>query len=526
MRQGRSEVILVSHRDSRHDEGMTLVELVVAASILFIVLTGILSLLMQTIHMSAQARELNVANNAVNSYVEWVRSLDFEQVAPSTTPTGSIETTVSHNGAYTITITPSVAVSPIDPHGNLKELHMAVAVTRADGYARTFSLMALIRNREQYLVGGARNAATDPTITFTSATPTEGAVVYGTSTPIQVQAAASTGRILESGSYWVDNVRKLRSATTTASAEWSIGTQLWNPPIYYWDTTFQESGTQWFPDGLRTVVVYVRDNTGIEVYKSRQLLVDNYPPANPTAPTHAGAGSMGGTLSWPTVYDGTTLAPQYQIEMRVQGSTSTTGDPFETGSAWSPAQGYRGAEASWIVQAQPFNRYYARVRALSPRSVIALNADPTVEPPNTSAWVKMAAPFVSRPRLTGTYEVRVRGGAIDEIRPSLSVTPPNFALTSGTLVTAEWHMVESGVNNRGVPWTNDVVIGTTSGSSAWTFAPSTYTKITSKPSSIGFYVKVTCTPGGFLGGTEGTWTSNLGQCPTLTANGTLTEGTW
>lgn len=510
---------------SARDEGMTLIELVVAASVLFIVLTGILSLLMQTIYMSAQARELNVANNAVNSYVEWVRSLDFEEVAESTEPTGSIETTVSQNGAYTITIVPTVEPSDLDAEGNLKELHMQVTVTRADGYTRTSDIMVLIRNRNQYLVGTARSAATDPKVSFTSQTPTETAVVYGTSVPIQVTAQASDGRLLETGSFWVDNVRKLRSLTTTASAEWEIGSATWNPTIYYWNTTFVEDGLQWSPDGLRTVVVYVRDSEGIEVYSSRQLLVDNYPPATPAAPTHSGAGSIGGRLSWPGVYDGTTLAPEYQIQMRAQGSTSTSGNPFDTGSAWSAVPGYRGAQSSWVVAAQPFSRYYARVRALSPRSVIALAINPTLEPPNTSAWTNMAAPFVSRPRLTGSYQVTLKNGSLDKIKPTLAVTPPAFPLSSST-VSCEWHRVETGTNSQGAPWTNDVVMGTTTGSSAYSWTPADATKITSNATGIGFYVKVTCVPGGFMGGTTGTWPSNTATCPSVLSSGTLAEGTW
>lgn len=505
---------------------MTLVELVVAASILFIVLTGILSLLMQTIYMSAQAREMNVANNAVNSYVEWVRSLEFEEVAPSSEPTGSIETTVSQNGAYRITITPTVEPSDLDTEGNLKELHLFVAVTRSDGYARTYSVMVLIRNRDQYLVGTARSAATDPQITFTSQCATENAVVWGTNVPIQVSAKATTGRVIETASFWVDNVRKLRSLTTTASAEWEVGAETWNPTIYYWDTTFTEDGQQWSPDGLRTIVVYVRDSEGVEVYSSRQLLVDNNPPATPAAPTHSGAGSMGGTLSWPNVYDGTTLAPQYQVQMRVQGTTGTSGNPFDTGTAWSIAPGYRGAQSTWTVGAQPFARYYVRVRALSPRSVRSLDASPTVEPPNASAWTNISTPFVSRPKITGTYAVQIKNGAIDKIKPTLTVTPPDFALVSGAPVTCEWHRVETGTDVQGNPWRNDVVVATTSGSGAFSWAPSTYAGITSKPTGVGYYVKVTCTPGGFMGGTAGTWASNTAPCPSLLTGGTLAEGTW
>ncbi|MRR13713.1 hypothetical protein EG835_14980, partial [bacterium] len=97
-------------------------------------------------------------------------------------------------------------------------------------------------------------------------TSAEDSVVRGTSVPIAVTAEATTGRILEVGSYWVDNIRKMHSLGTTATAEWEIAASTWNPVTYYWDTTLVEDGVQTVPDGLRTVLVYVRDSEGIEVY--------------------------------------------------------------------------------------------------------------------------------------------------------------------------------------------------------------------------------------------------------------------
>lgn len=494
-----------------HDDGMTLIELVIAASILFIVLTGVLSLLTQTIRMSAQAKQINFSTNAINSYVEWVRSLPYDQV--STESTGSVTATTTVDGAYTITITPTVTVSGEDPQGNLKELVLAVTVTRPDGYLQTYSTSILIRNRDQYLVGTGRSAATDPKVWFVEGSAPEGSVQRGTSVPIKVHAEASNGRTLETGSYWVDNVRKLRSATTTASAEWEIGTSIWDPITYYWDTTVVEDGVITVQDGLRTVIVYVRDSEGVEVYTSRQLLIDNFAPPKTSPAVHNPAGSVGGTLSWPAVYDGTTLAYGYEAEVRVQGTTSTSGNPFETGTAWTASPGYSGRLPSFVVQANYFNRYFARVRSVSAHPTSPLKSD----------WQQMAAPFVSRPLITGTYTVTVKNGALDTIKPSLSCTSPQFALASSTPTTYEWHRVETGLDSKGQPWRNDVVIGTTS-TPSWT--PSTATSINSKPTGISFYVKATCTPTGFMGGSAVTVSSNLANCPSLTSGGTLGEGTW
>jgi type II secretory pathway pseudopilin PulG len=186
------------------DDGMTLLEVVVAAAILFIIMTAVLGLVGRTMQMGAQAKEINVSNNAVNSYVEWVRSLPFDQVVQSG---GSIETTVVVNDEYTITIVPTVEDGEND---SLRNLTLDVTVLRSDGFSETFQTSVVVRDRDQHLTDAARSPSTDPTIVYMSPSPPDGTVVWfeaggswwkdatNTKRPLQfqVKVKASTGRTL------------------------------------------------------------------------------------------------------------------------------------------------------------------------------------------------------------------------------------------------------------------------------------------------------------------------------------------
>jgi hypothetical protein len=205
-------------RTAADDAGMTIVELIFAASILFVILTGVLGLIGQTTLMTADAAQSNVMTSAVNAYVERVQGLDFEQVAiVGETPDGvllSVETT-SVNG-YTVEFRPYVANRyeiEGDPNSKIlfKDLHIDVTLIRADGDVETMSTMVVIRDRSEFLTRAERNPATDPTIGFLGGTPPDSTVVYdanwmdGTTQRalyLSVRVDAVTGRTIDS--VWID----------------------------------------------------------------------------------------------------------------------------------------------------------------------------------------------------------------------------------------------------------------------------------------------------------------------------------
>ncbi|MHB1016465.1 MAG: type IV pilus modification PilV family protein [Coriobacteriia bacterium] len=516
------------------DEGMSLVEVIAAAAILFIVLTGVLSVVTQSTLMNAQAKRMNVANNAVNSYVEWVRSLPFAAVElSSVNPTGSLEPTSFANSGYQISIIPSVTVSALDTYKDpdLKELTLRVRVTSAGGYDHSYTTTVLIRNRDQYLVGGRRSAATDAQISLdVSPTPAAGSVVWGNAVPIAVTVNASAERVIETAALWVDNLRPMRSWDTSIAA-WDIGLQSWTLNGFQWDTTYLSGTEPDVPDGLRTVVVRVRDSEDIEVYASRQFIVDNVLPPAPQPATHAGSGSMMGQLSWPMVYDGTTATSRYEVQMLEQGTSVATGEPFDSLDAvgkWRFVGTYEGSlpvfnvgvvtaaysAATSTTAVPPFSRIFARARSLGARHLY-----PGWDAAWASDWTNMAVPFVTRPLLSGSYEVTLKNGVFDSIKPTISVTPPTFPLAAGTHVTYEWHRVEYTASGS-----YDRLLGSTVDVPTW--MPTTFTNIVTASTQIGYYARVTCTPSGYMGGTPGTWTSNIALTPSLLIGQPLAVGTW
>jgi len=507
----------------RDDEGMTLIEIVVAAVILFIILTGVLSLLTQTTMMSAQAKGINVANNTVNSYVEWVRSLDFAEVDLSAESSAGVlaDYSVAAEG-YTVGIVPSVTMGE---NGALKNVHLQVTITRADGASEAFETTVIIRDQEQYITVAQRDPLTDPVVGFVSPTPPEGAVLWETSwldgaetSPIQIAATAtaSEGRTISTASIWVDDQWKLKDSFGNL-AEWIVGEETWTlSPYFAWDTLQIDEGVDadgnpysvaQVPDGLRTVFCYVRDSADIAVYASRQFVVDNEAPPAPVSVTHVAGTSMAGTLGWSQVYDGTTSAYGYRLQLARQGDTATIDAfPFDDGSGWLTEQ------TDFTVTSVPpgdvpLARYFARVRAFSPR-------------PLWSDYTDMTAPFVTRPMLGGTYTV-TRAQKSWTITPNLTTTLPTFPV-SGT-VSYKWYRVSG---------TTETLLATTTTPS---YAVPAILKSTHPANATTanypvyyFRLKVVLTPAGYAGGETLELTSNTVSTPYVADNGTFgfTEGTW
>ncbi|MBN2839602.1 MAG: prepilin-type N-terminal cleavage/methylation domain-containing protein, partial [Coriobacteriia bacterium] len=150
------------------DEGMTLVEVIVSFVILFIIMTAVLGLVGQTIGMGSQATAMNVGTNAVNTYVERVRALPFDDVF-------SIEATTVVAEDYTVTIEPSVVEGASE---SLADMYLTVTIRRGGEIFKTFETMVVIRDRDQHLTDALRSPTTDPRVFFQSPTPPDGAVLY------------------------------------------------------------------------------------------------------------------------------------------------------------------------------------------------------------------------------------------------------------------------------------------------------------------------------------------------------------
>jgi len=428
------------------DEGMTIIEVVIAASILFIVLTGVLGLVARSATMGQQATQINEVNNAVSSYVEWVRSLEFKYVEDVGETVegfeGSLDTTQVVAGPYTITIDPTV--EPGNPPNVLRELHLAVTVKSGTFFQRSFDTMVIIRDRDQHLTA-RRDPLTDPKIVFDdtgSDSPPEGAVVYergdgasvwldtsGVEHPIDIKIAANAteGRNLARVELMFMDFYPIKSDIYVGTAalwpdSWSDFTQ-----PFRWDIGAKagDNTTLEISEGACFVVARAVDDVGADGETSRQFYVDSFAPVGtPGVPVHNPGGSMGGVLSWAPLLDGAAPVYKYELEYRVQGLTNISTNYWIDWTIYDP---YKDESPSAAGPDLPFSRAIARVRGFTPRYEI----DPVGHAQFASEFVAMTKPFVTRPTVAGsTYTVATAGG---KVTTNLTCTQPQFPTVAGTV---------------------------------------------------------------------------------------------
>ena len=496
------------------DEGMTLVEILVASVIMFIILTAVLGLVAQTTAMGMQAKRKTMLTNAVSAYVERVQGLPFEQVGvDGVDASGTLEplyTYVDPNRAeFTITIVPDVEWVESEP---LKMLNMDVTLTDARGtVVETMQTSVAIRDRAQYLQQASRDPATDPMVRFASPTPPEGSVVWGElwsegTLRLGLEAEAQAERTLESIQVWCDD-QWLLEDSFEHRAQWGVHPQTtWSDNSFIWDTLQEEDVVQpdnstvptaIIPDGMRTLSVYALDSAGVSVFAIRHLLVDNYAPSNPGAPLAAVRSASLTDLSWPEAMDGTTPADHYRLApYRLRAAT----DPVSP--AWTPVSmtDPTSVGPAAAFSTAPFSRYWVSVRAESPRNLASPYAGPVI--------------FSSRPLVTGTYSVSQRvSGTTSYYKTTLdlAVTPPTFATHAAPDYTWNWvyaNGTKGKVTNTSPTYT---LVGAEHAAAAQPV--SVWVDVEYKPYDLASNVKVAIS-------------SNLTQPTPSSGSGTLGEGTW
>lgn len=480
------------------DDGMTLVEVVVSAAILFFIATGVLGLLGRSVAISIEAKSMNASTNAVNSYVEWVRSLTLDEIDG-----GSVDTTTIVTGEYTITVTPSVA--PGD-NAALRNLTLNVSVRRGTQPPTSYQTMVVIRDRDQHLTESQRSPETDPKITFISPTPPDKTVVWydggswwedstGSIQPLKVavKVTPSSGRTIQFVEILGHNAWPLEDSMGNF-AQWM--TPSWtNSPVFYWNLNQQTTlGEPLVLEGTREINGWVTDDAGAKGPDARRtFIVDNLKPQDaPTPLTHTFGATMAGKLAWSMVPDGSDpSAYGYELTVSKQGLVA---------DSWTAVTGYVGPLTSWDVLAEPMSRYRCSAAAFGPHTGHGPWTAPTF--------------FVTRPQLTGTYAVqKVSTGALSargwKVTPTLAVTPPSFPAEGTTQY--KWYV-------------NDVLTATTT-TNTWTGPAAVYSgsPSTSNFPVRSFYCVVTVTPAGDGGGTATSVTSSR---TATAATSTMTTGTY
>ncbi|MHB1452129.1 MAG: type IV pilus modification PilV family protein [Coriobacteriia bacterium] len=493
------------------DEGMTLVEVVVAFAILFIIMTALLGLVGQTISMGSQATAMNVGTNAVNAYVERVRSLPFDDVF-------SVEATTVVTDDYAVTIVPASVV--LGASDSLADMELEVTIRRGGEVVKAFSTTVVIRDRDQHLTDALRSPTTDPRVFFQAPTPPDGSVLYHD--------------MLSDTSYWIDpmtgqshplvqlglrtqlfedrtmDVVKIQTVTLLLLKDPLGGLSLWDEPDptwtvlplpFTWDlSAVDASGTPLVStDGEIAIEAYAKDSTGAESVRPRRYyIIDNSPPpaigvgspelaanADATRFWHEPAGSGGGTLKWLMTLDGITASDHYEVQFRRQGEADSPASP----STWPVIGATEVADPALTVpyeSAYRFSRLSASVRAESIRE--RWTGDEAITD-FSGPWQDLGGSFFTRPTLVGsTYYVDYQNANGWKITPTLTTNLPQFPVAPGTL-SYEWHQVAR--VKTGSTWgLVDTILKTTT--------VNTYTHSTALDVSTGsppsYYVNVTFKP--------------------------------
>lgn len=493
---GVREMVHIMRGAIDRDDGMSVLEIMIAAVILFIVLTGVLGLVGTTTMMGVDAKQRNVMVNALNAYVERVQSLPFDSVDVEANGGVLASEESTRVGEFTVTIRPAVADGTNDA---LKSLTVAITISAPGRNSVSMTTTVPIRDRSQFLTQANRTPETDPSIVFLDAyTPPEGAVVWGTSCvgatgvlKLAVEATASDGRAITNVALWIDD-SYLAKDTLLNQATWNPATQTFSESTFVWNTRqtediVQPDGVTYVPveiiaDGMRTVSAYVLDDQGVSVYAVRHLLVDNHAPGIPGVPVTTVASNASAELNWLKSSDGTTDADHYQVRMFKQ-PLDDTGPvlPFEhwpevtVGTPTGTSLAYTGGTS--------FSRYYPVVRALSPRNL-------------ASAYTTGSPIFVTRPLITGGYTI-AQSNKVYTVTSTLSCSAPTFPTTG---LTYQWYRFTEAAPTP-------VAVGTGATLSANAVALTVGNKNLPCP-AVSYYCVASYTPVGVHGGTPETKTSN------------------
>ena len=428
------------------DDGMSIVEVVIAAFILFFVLTAVIALVWTTTQMGVSAQERTVITNILSSHMEWVRSLDYDQVGiQGSEPSATIPSQVTRTmQGFTVVITTTVT----EGSPGVKEVQVD-AVASGPGFpSLTMSQHASIRDYDSALTATTQSAG--PRIRFGTSTPTQDTVVYsayyGNSSLLYIDAKVEvdsenpeaviselkftcSGNMLRDGNTIHANVALWQPMTPTVEQRFR-----WNTEQV--DNTGEPDA---IADGWRYVRIEATDSDGNPPASvERRFLVDNDAPDVPTSAFSQVMSATEARLGWVSAKDGTDDAWEYGVKIF---KINSTGDPVLQNSldAYGQPIDFKVNPSAFIhsstnppaAPATPFSRYTASVRAISPRLLASEYVD-IVPTGYVSGGTKA---YTTRPLLTGTSSTTYAGKTNKDTYSATtttngSVTPPTFGCSS------------------------------------------------------------------------------------------------
>jgi Tfp pilus assembly protein PilV len=501
--------------DIRSDEGMSIVEIVIAMFILFFVVTAVLGLTLTSTRMSVDAKQRTIMTNAVSSHLEWVRSLDFKTISiVGSDADAAVPAVVTRTvDGFTVALTSQIS----DGQAGTKEIRVSAIVSRPGYRTLETTQFLVLRDASKGLTQSVDDSKL--TIDFGAQTPPQDAVVYGTvvrggsTLYISAQAATSGEGVTISDVRYYCSGTLLRDGTSINSdvAAWQPMTVSFSPSPFRWNTQqVDDDGNLAIADGWRIVRIEATDSNGLKAYKDRKFYVDNYPPDAPADPPVPDVRSSTDVrLAWTAAMDGTHEAWEYVVWLRqinAAGSLIDLTDPEEPIKVPSPA---------YVHGTAAFSRYEAEIASLSPRGF-------------ESARKTTVVPYVSRPAVTGTSYTRYQGNGNNRYSytiVNLSVNTPTFPTSQ---IRYDLFMGTNASNmtlyapDCGPTYTNPNVPTT-----ADRLQNLPYNELCKKTGSNGnpdpwlFQYRVTFTPSGYMGGAQQVVWSNVIGPITATANTTV-----
>lgn len=385
------------------DEGFTLVEVIIAAFIMFFVLTAIVGLMGVSSNMAVQARQRSVMTNAVASYLDDLRAIDWETID---TPPGPVS--IVRDGV-TVTMIVAVETRQADGQDYIKIVRVT-ASSEMNGNSQRYETSVAIMKNPNFNRALSTNPDA-PTVYWMPDAPPDDSVLYlnqrlaGGTIYLKVKAF-SPNDLIQEVRYDVAN----RTVFQSSSGNPAIFTPSPMVQTYYagptWWTT--QEGVL---DGFGTVAVTVTDDKQRSSVLRRRFIIDNQGPQSPGVPVVAGASSTELNLQWAAAKDGgTEAAPYYasKYDYRIwrepkDGAALGSWEQLPDGSLTAGATTAlaitnagpitqnvsvaNGTLAAFDRVRPPFSRYRAEVKASSPRGL------------TNGAFVPSAAAGVTRPEL-------------------------------------------------------------------------------------------------------------------------------
>lgn len=413
------------------DDGFSLIEVVFAAFVAFVVLTAIFSMIIVSGQVNRVSRTDAKATTLANLLIEQARSLSYANVGIlGGDPPGLLvanETTTYAGVSYQI----EREVTWVDDDGNgvgglngqdFKQLSIRVRWGANNAGLR---YVTFIRDRAE--------EAFPPTVTWINV-PDADVIIFNPSGGSQAFVWNPDGGSPDSSNGAV-NLQASVSATGAAGVitrvefwtetrlmpngafQPSGGTMDFTTPVYAVDSrAVDASGVAYLPDGFHTIKCEAWTASGLRDFVSWSFMVDNFPPvwdssgvtlSEPGPARNQDRYNGRVLMSWGSPNDGGMGVTNYVLYLAQNNSTSYASYPLA-----GPAIPYllaTGAPSGLTVE--PFNAYKVYLAAKSPRGLLSNSS--------ASAWA------VSNPRLTGT----IRNNATKKIPnpplvTTLSVTAP------------------------------------------------------------------------------------------------------